>query len=36
MHFQVKMPENSRQNIFREKETTNKVSLMFSVVKVLT
>ena len=30
------MTENGRQNIFRDKPTTNKVSLMFSVVKRLT
>ena len=35
MHFQVKMPENGRKNIFREKETTNKVPLMFLDVKCL-
>ena len=29
MHFQVEMPENGRKNIVRNKEITNKVSLMF-------
>ena len=36
MHFQVKIPENGSQNTFRHKETTNKVPLMFAVLKVLT
>ena len=35
MYFQVKMPENGRNNIFRDKQTTNKVPLMFLDVKVL-
>ena len=35
MNFQIKMPENGRKNIFREKETTNKVPLVFLVFKVL-
>ena len=36
MHFQVKMPENGRDNIFKDKKTKNKVPLVFSDVKVLT
>ena len=36
MHFEVKMPENDRKNIFRDKQTTNKVPLMFLDVRVLT
>ena len=36
MHFQVKMPENGRKNIFRDKERRNKVALMFLGAKVLT
>ena len=36
MSFQVKMPENGRKKIFREKETRNKVPLMFLDIKVLT
>ena len=36
MHFKVKMPENDRKNIFRDKQTTNKVPLMFLDVRVLT
>ena len=35
MHFQVKVLENGRNNLFRYKETTNKVPLMFLYVKVL-
>ena len=35
MHFQVKMPENGKKNIFREKQTTNKMPLMFLDVNVL-
>ena len=34
MHFQVKMRENGRKNIFREKQTTNKVPLMVLDVEV--
>ena len=30
------MPENGRKNVFREKQTTKKVPLMFLDVKVLT
>ena len=29
MHFQVKMPENGRKNVSREKQTIKKVPLMF-------
>ena len=36
MHFQVKMPEIDRNKMFREKQTTNKVALMFLDLKVLT
>ena len=36
MHFQVKMPENGRNKIFREKQATNKVPLMLLDAKVLT
>ena len=36
MNFQVNMPENHRSNIFRDKEKTNKVPLMFLGLKVLT
>ena len=35
MHFEVKMPQNGRKNIFRDKQTKNKVPLMFLDVKVL-
>ena len=35
MHFQVKMAENGRKNIFKDKQTTHKVPLMFLDVKVL-
>ena len=35
MHFQLKMPENSRKNIFGDKQKTNKVPMMFLDVKVL-
>ena len=35
MHFQVKMPENGRTNIFRDNQTTKKVPPMFLDVKVL-
>ena len=35
MLFQVKTPENGTKNIFRDKQTTNKVLLMFLDVKVL-
>ena len=36
MHFEHKMPENGRNNIFRDKQATNKVPLMFLDIKVLT
>ena len=36
MHFQVKMPENDRKNIFRDKQTTSRLPLMFLDVKVFT
>ena len=36
MLFQVKILQNGGNHIFRDKQTTNKVPLMFSVVKVLT
>ena len=36
MHFLIKMPENDRENIFRDKKTIKKVPLMFPEVKVLT
>ena len=35
MHFQVKMPQNGRET-FRDKQTTNKVALMFFNDKLLT
>ena len=35
MHFQVKMLETGRKDIFRDKETTNKVPLMLLEVKVV-
>ena len=36
MHLEVKMPENVRKKIFGEKQTRNKVWLMFLDIKVLT
>ena len=36
MHFQVKTPQNGTENIFSDKQTINKVPLMFLVAKVLT
>ena len=36
MYLQVKIPENGRKNVFRDKQTTNKVAVMFLDVKVLT
>ena len=36
MHFHDKMPENGGRNIFSDKQTTDKVSLMFFDVKILT
>ena len=35
MHFQVKMLGNGRKNIFRDKQTREKESLMFFDVEVL-
>ena len=35
MPFQVKMAQTDRKNIFRDKETTNKIPLMFLNVNVL-
>ena len=29
MHFQVKMPENGRKNIFRDNQKGRKIPLMF-------
>ena len=36
MPFQVKIPQNDMKNVFRDKQTTNKVPLVFLDVKVLT
>ena len=36
MYLQVKMPENGRKNVFSDKQTTNKLPLMFLDAKVLT
>ena len=36
MHFEVKMVENGRKNIFRDKKTTKKVLPMFLDVKLFT
>ena len=36
MYLQVKMPQNHRKNIFKDKQTTNKVPVIFLDVKVLT
>ena len=36
MDFQVKMPENGWNNIFRDKQTTKNVPLKFLDVKVVT
>ena len=33
MYFQVESPENGTKNIFKDKQTTKKVPLMFSDVK---
>ena len=35
MHLLVKMQENGTKSIFRDKQTINKVPLMFLDVKVL-
>ena len=36
MHFQLRMPENGTEKIFRDKKRTNNVPLMILDVKVLT
>ena len=36
MHFEIKIPENSRKNIFGDNQTINKVALIFLYAKVLT
>ena len=36
MNFEVKMPQNGRKNIFRDKQTTKKVPLTFLDVQVVT
>ena len=36
MHFQLEMPENGTNNLFRYKQRTNKVRLMFLDVNVFT
>ena len=36
MDFQDKMQENLKKNMFREKQTINKVALMFLNVELLT
>ena len=36
MNFPVKMPENCKKNVFRDKKTKNKLPLMLLDVKVLT
>ena len=36
MEAHVKRPENGRKSIFREKQTSNKLPLMFLAVKVVT
>ena len=35
MHLQVKKPQNGRIKVFREKQATTKVLLMFLNVKIL-
>ena len=35
MHFEVKMQENGKTNIFRDKKKRNKVPLKFLDVKVV-
>ena len=35
MYFQVEIPESGTKNIFRDKQTTKKVPLMFLDVKVV-
>ena len=36
MFFEVKKPENGSNNIYRDEQTTNRVSLMLLDAKVLT
>ena len=36
MHFQVKLPENVTKNIFRYKQTSKNLPLMFLDVEMLT
>ena len=36
MDFKIKMPENGRRKIFRDKQRTSKVTLMLLDVKVVT
>ena len=36
MHFEHKIEQNGRKNIFREEQKTNKEPLMFADIKVLT
>ena len=36
MHLQFKMLENGGNHIFRDKQTTNKVPVIFLDVKILT
>ena len=36
MYLQVKKPENGRENVFMDKQTTNKVPLMSLDAEVLT
>ena len=36
MYFQVKMPQNGKENTFRDKQTTSKVARMFFNDKLLT
>ena len=35
MYFIVQIPQNGTKKIFRDKQTTNKIPLMFLDVKVL-
>ena len=34
MHFQLNMPDNGRKNIFKDRQTTKKVPVIFLDVKV--
>ena len=36
MHLHLKIPENDRKNKFRDKETTDKVPLIFFILKAFT